>query len=93
MSTHETACMSPADGASDLANPTFSHLFPLHLYQNRDFSSMDTSNTTYDVATKATIGRDLDSEAYERMPIDEFGRNVLGKLGWTEGKGVGRTQS
>lgn len=27
------------------------------------------------------------------MPIDEFGKNVLGKLGWSEGKGVGRTQA
>lgn len=24
------------------------------------------------------------------MPIDQFGKNVLGKLGWKEGVGIGR---
>jgi len=24
------------------------------------------------------------------MPIDAFGKNVLSKLGWVEGKGIGR---
>jgi G-patch domain len=45
----------------------------------------------YDVASEPFIGRDAETEAYERMPIDEFGKSVLAKLGWQEGKAIGRS--
>ena len=45
----------------------------------------------YDVASEPFIGRDAENEAYERMPIDEFGKSVLAKLGWQEGKAIGRS--
>ena len=38
----------------------------------------------------AQIGRDAESDAYERVPIEDFGKNVLSKLGWQEGKAIGR---
>ena len=36
------------------------------------------------------IGKAASSESYERMPIEAFGKNVLARLGWTEGSGLGR---
>lgn len=38
----------------------------------------------------AQIGRDAESDAYERVPIEDFGKNMLSKLGWQEGKAIGR---
>jgi G patch domain/KOW motif-containing protein len=45
----------------------------------------------YDVASEPYIGRDIEIEAYDRMPIEAFGKSVLAKLGWKEGKAIGRT--
>lgn len=46
----------------------------------------------YDVASEPYIGRDIEGiEAYDRMPIEAFGKSVLAKLGWQEGKAIGRT--
>jgi G patch domain/KOW motif-containing protein len=36
------------------------------------------------------IGKDADLNSYDRVSIDNFGKNVMYKLGWEEGKGVGR---
>ena len=36
------------------------------------------------------IGKAASQASYERMPIDAFGKNVLARLGWTEGSGIGR---
>lgn len=36
----------------------------------------------YDIATEPFIGRDVEVDGYDRMPIDQFGKNVLSKLGW-----------
>lgn len=38
------------------------------------------------------MSRDIGQEAYERVPIDKFGKNVLSKLGWQEGNAIGRNQ-
>ena len=48
------------------------------------------SANKYDVPSIAQIGRDAESDAYERVPIEDFGKNVLSKLGWQEGKAIGR---
>lgn len=66
---------------------------------NRDFTQpvMGTTSTingkenTYDVAAEPFIGKDAAEDAYDRMPIDLFGKSVLSKLGWQEGKAIGRT--
>lgn len=83
------------------AKSTFSELFPLQLYMNRDFTQAPQSQDgkenkssggmAYDVTAEVFIGRDAESEAYDRMPIDVFGKSVLSKLGWQEGKAIGRT--
>jgi len=36
------------------------------------------------------MGTATSSASYERMPIEAFGKNLLSKLGWTEGAGIGR---
>ena len=33
---------------------------------------------------------DVTEEAYERMPIEDFGKSVLSKLGWKEGEPLGK---
>ena len=78
-------------------------MFPLALYENRDFSNMNVTisggggngssrqgQTTYNVASAPFIGRDAYEDAYERVPIEDFGKSVLSKLGWQEGKAIGR---
>lgn len=47
----------------------------------------------YDASTKVYIGRDMGQDAYDRMPIENFGKSVLSKLGWEEGKSIGRTMN
>ena len=32
----------------------------------------------------------MDDDAYDRMPIEAFGKSVLSKFGWAEGVPVGR---
>jgi len=32
----------------------------------------------------------MDEDAYDRMPIENFGKSVLSKLGWSEGIALGR---
>ncbi len=68
-------------------------MFPLALYENRDFSNLTNvgkNGPTYDVASAPYIGRDAQEDAYERVPIEDFGKSVLSKLGWQEGKAIGR---
>ena len=43
------------------------------------------------MATIAHIGSDAAYDAYERMPIEDFGKSVLSKLGWNEGRAIGRS--
>ena len=74
-------------------NGQFSELFPLGLYQNRDFSNLQNIQLEYDVASEPYIGKDAHIEAYDRMPIEAFGKSVLAKLGWQEGKLLGRTNN
>lgn len=45
---------------------------------------------SYDIAAKAYIGKDMEEDAYDRMPIENFGKSVLSKLGWQEGIAIGR---
>ena len=45
----------------------------------------------YDVAAEPFIGLDAQVDAYEKMPIEAFGKSVLSKLGWHEGTAIGRT--
>jgi len=40
---------------------------------------------------KVNIGESTTEESYERMPIDDFGKNILQKLGWKEEKPIGRS--
>ena len=40
---------------------------------------------------KVNIGESTTEESYERMPIYDFGRNVLQKLGWKEEKPIGKS--
>ena len=35
----------------------------------------------------------MDEEAYDRMPIESFGKSVLSKFGWQEGVAVGRNSA
>jgi len=82
--------------SSGPSKSSFSELFPLALYENRDFANLQTSSLIhqqsgkYDVASIAQIGRDAESDAYERVPIEDFGKSVLAKLGWQEGKAIAR---
>ena len=62
-------------------------MFPLALYENRDFSNLNKvgngkGGLMYDVASAPFIGRDMHEDAYERLPIEDFGKSVLSKLGW-----------
>jgi hypothetical protein len=36
-----------------------------------------------------SLADDVSEDAYERMPIEDFGKNVLSKLGWKEGQPIG----
>jgi hypothetical protein len=36
-----------------------------------------------------SLADDVSEEAYERMPIEEFGKNILSGLGWKEGEAIG----
>jgi len=38
----------------------------------------------------AIVGEDVDQESYNKMPISNFGMNMLMGMGWQEGKGIGR---
>ena len=82
-STSETAGSPHGDG-------TFSDLFPLALYTNREDPG-SAVQLTYDIAAAPKIGKDAEGESYDRMPIEDFGKSVLAKLGWQEGKAIGRT--
>eukprot|EP00347_Sterkiella_histriomuscorum_P020443 403337786 len=93
--------MSPHTQQAESQQETFSSLFPAHLYLNRnrdhqgsnrhDQISTSTNSFANDIAnSKAQIGKDMDEEAYDRMPIESFGKSVLSKFGWQEGVAVGR---
>ncbi len=36
------------------------------------------------------FGAEATADSYERVPIGEFGKKMLSKLGWAEGKAIGR---
>lgn len=38
-----------------------------------------------------SLGKEATLDAYERVPIDQFGKNVLSRLGWKEGSGIGKS--
>jgi len=38
----------------------------------------------------AIVGEDVNPESYNKMPIADFGLNMLMGMGWQEGKGIGR---
>ena len=41
--------------------------------------------------SKVHIGTDTTSSSYQRMPVDNFGKEMLTKLGWQgDGHGIGR---
>ena len=40
--------------------------------------------------TDELLGEDVSSESYSRMPISNFGENLLKSMGWQEGKGIGK---
>ena len=43
--------------------------------------------------SKVYIGQDATEASYERMPVDNFGKNVLTKLGWQgDGYGIGKNR-
>ena len=43
--------------------------------------------------SKVFIGQDTTETSYERMPVDNFGKNVLTKLGWQgDGYGIGKNK-
>ena len=47
----------------------------------------------FDHESKVQIGRDTTSGSYDRMPVDQFGTDVLKKLGWLgSGHGIGRNK-
>ena len=74
-------------------------LFPSHLYENKDMqeSGMVTIQSEQEVEKsllankKVNIGESTTEESYERMPIDDFGKSVLQKLGWKEEKPIGKS--
>jgi hypothetical protein len=39
------------------------------------------------------IGKDVSETSYSIMPIDQFGKNILSKLGWKEGTVIGKNQN
>ena len=42
---------------------------------------------------KVHIGTDTTSSSYQRMPVDDFGKEILTKLGWQgTGHGIGRNK-
>ena len=43
--------------------------------------------------SKVHIGTDTTSSSYQRMPVDNFGKEMLSKLGWQgDGHGIGRNK-
>mmetsp|Transcript_13043 Transcript_13043/g.15557 ORF Transcript_13043/g.15557 Transcript_13043/m.15557 type:complete len:151 (+) Transcript_13043:234-686(+) len=47
----------------------------------------------FDHESKVQIGPETTSSSYERVPVDQFGSQVLAKLGWQgEGHGIGRNK-
>ena len=76
-------------GSPEQTAHQFSELFPLSLYLNRE--GTQTYQLSYDIAAAPKIGKDAENDDYDRMPIEDFGKSVLSKLGWQEGKAIGRT--
>ena len=47
----------------------------------------------FDHESKVQIGPETTSSSYDRMPVDQFGTDVLKKLGWAgTGHGIGRNK-
>jgi G-patch domain len=44
----------------------------------------------YNGPGQAYIGKDADLNSYDKVSIDTFGKNLLGKLGWKEGEALGK---
>ena len=40
--------------------------------------------------TDEILGQDVNEDSYSRMPISNFGMNLLKSMGWQEGKAIGR---
>jgi len=38
------------------------------------------------------IGQDTTTDSYSRMPVQNFGKSVLSKLGWQDGFGIGKNK-
>ncbi|CDW79585.1 g patch domain and kow motifs-containing [Stylonychia lemnae] len=101
-STNDTTNQSPQNEQIDTnttdnaqTDVSFSHLFPAHLYLNRGRDNQSGSHLNshqFELPKQnAYIGKDMDEDAYDRMPIENFGKSVLAKLGWSEGIILGRT--
>jgi len=39
---------------------------------------------------ESIIGTDVTDDTYDRMPVSNFGLNLLKEMGWYEGRGVGK---
>lgn len=39
------------------------------------------------------IGSETTQDSYSRVPVDLFGKQVMAKLGWQEGQGIGKNQA
>ena len=45
----------------------------------------------YQGPSQPYIGKDTNLDSYDKVPIEDYGKSILSKLGWQEGKGIGRT--
>jgi hypothetical protein len=39
------------------------------------------------------IGSETTQDSYSRVPVDAFGKKVMGMFGWIEGQSVGKSQA
>ena len=66
------------DHCEDVADTGKQDLKPLQLFNHE---------------SKVHIGTDTTSSSYQRMPVDNFGKEMLTKLGWQgDGHGIGRNK-
>mmetsp|Transcript_28830 Transcript_28830/g.21469 ORF Transcript_28830/g.21469 Transcript_28830/m.21469 type:complete len:184 (+) Transcript_28830:114-665(+) len=70
----------------------FSHLFPVALYSGRQVLQPGSAdyNLNLEGPAQPKIGYEIDSYAYDRLSVDNFGKSYLSKLGWKEGQILGR---